>query len=183
MGPLFIVTERFDQSRGDSWHSYVESFGLDQVAEVVSLDASLCPTVVSEVDDADWPHVVNESFMLDYFTDLEYLLGRCDGIEGRNLLCVFRNPEVLPVPPDTSWGFRFEGCDLVDVQGGVSALSNCGGFPKAFANTELSSCGLLSSLERAQEVQRALKCYYPSEAHADCHVWAVFRASQLHDAD
>jgi hypothetical protein len=67
------------------------------------------------------------------------------------------------------------GYDLVDVQHSASALSNCGGFPHAFSNEELTSKGLLASHARAVEVQAALRRHYPQEPHADCHVWAIFR--------
>lgn len=180
MGPLFIVKEKFDARRGADWRSYLDWSKLDQLTEVVSLDSILCPRVVGEIRDEDWPHIVNEDFMLDYFVDLDYLLRRCGGVGDRNLLCVFRNPEEHPTPPSGSHDFRFEGCDLVDVHGGISALTNCGGFPLAFANDELTSHGLLPSLERAREVQLALRQHYPHEDHADCHVWSVFRAAEGH---
>src|SRR6266481_3149274 len=96
MGPLYIVTERFDPSVGERWHRYVAWSTLSQLSEVVSLDSSLCPPILREVRDDDWPHIVNEDFMTSYFTDLGYLLGRCGDIGGRNLLCVFRNPETHP---------------------------------------------------------------------------------------
>lgn len=178
MTPLFIVTKRFDPTRGKAWHGYIARSKLSQLSEVVSLDACLCPSVVTEILDEDWAHIVNESFMLDYFTDLDYLLRRCGGSSGRNLLCVFCNPQQQPSPPPGDHGFGFEGCDLVDVHGGISALSNCGGFPLAFSNDELSSHGLLPSLERARDVQRALKQHYPMQPHADCHVWSIFRAGR-----
>lgn len=177
MGPLFIVTEPFGPESGESWRRYLAWSALDQLTEVVSLDSCLCPPVVRGPLAADWDHIVNEDFMLDYFTDLDYLLGRCGGVANRNLLCVFRNPDVHPTPPAGPHHFRFEGYDLVDVQGGISALTNCGGFPLAFANDELSTHGLLPALERARDVQRALLQHYPSEPHAACHLWAVFRAS------
>ena len=177
MGPLYIVTERFDPSRGDAWRDYVAWSTLGQLTELVSLDSCLCPTVIREIRDEDWPHIVNEDFMLEYFTNLDYLLSRCGDVAGRNLLCVFRNPDEQPTPPAGTRSFLYEGCDLVDVQGGISALTNCGGFPLAFSNGELSSHGLLPSLERAKEVQRALREHYPKEPHADCHVWSVFRAA------
>jgi hypothetical protein len=63
----------------------------------------------------------------------------------------------------------------VDVRSSASALTNCGGFPGVFANSELSSCGLLGDLDRAREVQAKLRSAYPDEPHADCDVWAVFR--------
>jgi hypothetical protein len=177
MGPLYIVTERFDPSSGESWHRYVAWSTLDQLTEVVSLDSSLCPPVLAEIRDDDWPYIVNEDFMTSYFTHLDHLLRRCGDVRGRNLLCVFRDPETEPRPPGGARDFQYEGYDLVDVHGGISALTNCGGFPLAFSNAELSGHGLLPSLERAREVQQALRHHYPEEHHADCHVWAVFRAA------
>ena len=178
MGPLFIVTERFDPRCGARWKSYVAWSGLTQLTELVSLDAILCLHAIVEIEDEDWPHIVNESFMLHYFTHLDYLLRRCGGVGGRNLLCVFRNPEDHPVPPLGPHDFQFEGYDLVDVYGATSALTNCGDFSLAFSNHELTSHGLLASLERAREVQQALRQHYPLEHHANCHVWSVFRATQ-----
>ena len=66
--------------------------------------------------------------------------------------------------------FSFCGYDLVEVEGGVSALVNCGGFPKSFDNSELNSNGLIEKLERARVVQDSLRSEYPDEHHADCNV-------------
>lgn len=62
----------------------------------------------------------------------------------------------------------------------ASALTNCGGFPDVFDNAEISSKGLLTSYDRAIEVQAALRRPYPDEPHANGHVGAVFRASSEH---
>jgi hypothetical protein len=75
--------------------------------------------------------------------------------------------------------FQFLGYDLVDVEDTASALTNCGGFPDVFANSELSRFGLLPELARAVEVQRLLRSLHPEEHHANCHVWAIFRAVGL----
>jgi hypothetical protein len=72
--------------------------------------------------------------------------------------------------------FEFLGYDVVDVHGEVSALTNCGGFPDVFSNSELSRKGLLTSFSRAREVQAELRRRYPDEPHADCHLWAIFRS-------
>jgi hypothetical protein len=63
-------------------------------------------------------------------------------------------------------GFAFAGFDLVDIQGGISALTNCGGFDGVFRNAELSELGLLTDLSRAQQVQTSLRLQYPEESHA-----------------
>jgi hypothetical protein len=99
MGPLYIVTERCDRSRGSFWDSYIAWSGLSQLTEVVSLDSLLCPYVAEETLDDDWPHFVNEHWMLHYFHDLPYLLRRVEHLNGRNLLCLFRNPEGSLIGP------------------------------------------------------------------------------------
>ena len=78
--------------------------------------------------------------------------------------------------------FEFLGYDLVDVEASASALTNCGGFPDAFDNGELSSKGLLTSHARALQVQADLRTKHPEEHHANCHVWAIFRAVALQEA-
>ena len=92
------------------------------------------------------------------------------------VLCVVRNPEGQPTLPAALASFTFLGFDLVDVQSSASALTNCGGFPDVFANTELSPHGLLTSHARVLEVKAGLREKHPHEPQGNCHVWAVFRA-------
>jgi hypothetical protein len=175
--PWYIATEPFSPAaKPGDWAKYIEGSGLGQLQEVVTLDGTLCPPILREIKAEYWPHIVNEDFALDYFTDLEFMLKEVRHVQAKNVLCVYRNPESHPGPPE-SGAWRFEGYDLVDTLGGNSALTNCGGFPKAFSNKELSPLGLLPSLERAQEVQRALREQYPEEHHAECNVWALYRSA------
>jgi hypothetical protein len=81
----------------------------------------------------------------------------------------------MPASPGGPVAFEFWGYDLVEGMTGVSALTNCGGFPDVFDNRELSCKGLLTSHARAMDVQSKLKANYPDEPHANCHVWAIFR--------
>jgi hypothetical protein len=173
LAPLYIATERFDPAKGVPWDHYVTWSGLSQLRETVTLDAVLCPRVITEILPEDWNEIVNEDFMTDYFISLEYLMQRAGSLDGRNLLAVYKNPDQKPSVHHSR--FQFEGYDLVDVRGGISALTNCGGFPLAFDNAELSAVGLLPSLERAQAVQRALRTHYESHSHGRCDVWAIFR--------
>jgi hypothetical protein len=176
MQPWYIATKTFTSRGGGSWQTYVAWSGLTQLDEVVSLDRMLCPTLLPEIRDEYWPHIVNEDFMLNFFVDLEFLLAQLSGTGERNLLCVYRNPPTPPRPCIGSVKFEFLGYDLVDVESGVSALTNCGGFPDVFDNAELSSKGLLTSHLRALQVQSELRRRHPEEPHANCHVWAVCRA-------
>lgn len=174
MQPWYIVTEKFSPEDGAKWDGYIQFSGLTQLTELVSLDDAVCPPVLKEIKPEYWPYITDQSF---YFTDLPFLLGQIDSFAGRNLLGVYRNPESPPPSPDSA-GVRFEfvGYDLIDRDGSTSALTNCQGFPDVFANEELSEYGLLTSLERAIEVQAELRRAHPEEHHADCHRWAVFRA-------
>jgi hypothetical protein len=175
MIPWFVATEKFDKSDA-TWPKYIASSGLEQLDEIVSLDGSLCPTVLPDIKIEYWDRIVNEDYMLHFFTDLDYLRDETASILRKNLLCVFRNPFTHPSPAQVPGGFEFIGYDLVDKDSGTSALTNCGGFPKAFSNSELSQKGLLRKHERARAVQDALVREYPTEHHADCHLWAIFRA-------
>ncbi|WP_069997859.1 hypothetical protein [Cellulosilyticum sp. I15G10I2] len=66
--------------------------------------------------------------------------------------------------------FEFCGYDLIEDFSGISAILNCGGFDKAFLSSDLSFRGLVTSFERAREVQEKLLIEYPDESHADCEI-------------
>ena len=172
--PWFVATTKFDRTDA-TWAKYIAWSGLKQLEEVVSLDSSLCPTVLPDFKPEYWNHIVNEDFMLHFFTDLNYLRGETATIPRKNLLCVFRNPPAQPSAAQVSEGFEFIGYDLLEKDSGISALTNCGGFAKAFSNSEISEKGLLLTHERSRAVQEALIREYPNEPHADCHLWAIFR--------
>ncbi|HEX2882135.1 MAG TPA: hypothetical protein VHO25_21595 [Polyangiaceae bacterium] len=168
----FIATAPFSPADPEKWTSYVQWSGFTHLDEVVSLDSILCPTVLPVIKDEYWPHIVNEDYLLDYFIDLDFLLEQVSGMKPVNVLCVCRNPTGAP-PPQA--GFEFLGYDLVEVRGGVSALTNCRGFSGVFEGSELSPKGLLLSHARALEVQTQLRTQYPEEPHTDCDVWAISR--------
>ncbi len=175
METLFVAKRPFDPSAGANWDRYVAWSGLSQLREVVSLDTMLCPTVPEELTAADWEYNVHADYQVFLFRSLEYLRERIMEQGRLNILAVLQNPTAADMAGVTLPGFAFAGFDLVDVHGDVSALTNCGGFDGVFANTELSEVGLLTNLERAQEVQASLRAHYPEEPHAKCHVWAIWR--------
>jgi hypothetical protein len=142
MTPWFIATEKFDKTHA-GWDKYIAWSRLEQLDEVVSVDPSFCPTLLPDIKPDYWSRIVNENFMLQFFTDVDYLRGLVSDIRPKNFLCVVRNPSEHPalVVPK---GFDFVGYDLADIDGSTSALTNCGGFPEVFSNSELSARGLLS---------------------------------------
>ncbi|MFL5460108.1 MAG: hypothetical protein ACJ8AY_05435 [Gemmatimonadales bacterium] len=175
MGTLFVAKRRFDPSVGESWKRYIVWSGLTQLREVISLDAILCPTLPEELTAHDWGHNVHADYQTSYFRSLEYLQARVAGEGDVNLLAVLQNPSARDIESVQLPGFRFAGFDLLDVCGDVSALTNCGGFDEVFAKGEISDRGLLGDLPRAYEIQRGLRAAYPSERHAECDVWAIWR--------
>ena len=174
MTPWFIATKTFGPANGDDWIKYVEWSGLGQLDELISLDIGLCPTLLPDIEDDYWPHIVNEDYCLNFFTNLPFLRQQVVNIDGGRILCVYRNPATAPILPAELSGFRPVGYDLVEDRTGISALSNSGGWPGVLVNSELSCKGLIENHARAVQLQEQLVRQYPKEHHADCDVWAIF---------
>jgi hypothetical protein len=175
MPVMYSAVERFEPACGQSWRAFIDWSGLTQLREVISLDCSLCPTIFPELTDEDWRHNVQEDFKADsLFYDIEYVLGKVAGSDRANVLALMQNPTDEEVCEFRDRRFDFRGFDLMDLQMGISALLNCGGFPKAFSPADLSDCGLLTDHAKASLVQERLRAEYPDEFHADCDVWAVW---------
>lgn len=175
--PWFVAVERFGPANGKAWLKYIEWSGLKQLEGLVSLDSMLCPVVLQFIRDEDWRHIVQANGFEDYFTELPALhnaLAVAD-VKDAQILCVFRNPDDQPLLPEYLGAFRFLGFDLVDAASGVSALTNCGGWPE-LDNSELSEFGLIETHSRAAQLQRLLCRNHPEEPHAACDVWAIFAA-------
>jgi hypothetical protein len=170
---VFVARRPFGPEAGERWNRYLAWSRLTHLRELVSLDTILCPEVPESLVPADWEHNVHEDYQTTHFRSFSYLRKRVAGTGPVNLLAIVRNPPSDPV--SLPQGFSFEGFDVVDVHGDVSALTNCGGFDDVFSGSELSRVGLLSELRRAKEVRRDLRSRYPQEGHAVCDVWAVWR--------
>ena len=175
MPVLYTAVERFDPADGERWREYVEWSGLTHLREVVSLDLMLCPTRFRDLTPGDWEHNVQEDYKIGLFHDLDHVVRRSAPAARASVLALMQNPTEAEVRSFTDPRFVFRGFDLVELQTGVSALVNCGGFDRAFAPTELSDCGLLADHARALTVRERLRAEYPDEPHANCDVWAVWR--------
>jgi hypothetical protein len=175
---LFIATERFDPTDGETWQKYFEWAKIPALKEVVSLDISLCNPLVNELSDEDWNHIVCEDFRSNYFKDLDYLALKVKDVQRKNVLGLYRNPDTHISTAPAQRDFGFIGYDLIEEATQISALTNCGGFPEAFSNDELNSCGLISKFERANEIRKKLVEMYPKEAHAHCEMYAIWRLNE-----
>ncbi len=171
----FIAVDKFDDSHS-FFDKYKEDTGLTQLKRVISLDSLLCTPIIStnNFSDEDWTHSVHADYYCDFFTDLDYLIRRVQDKNNFNILSVILSPEIELSNAFDNPNFVFCGYDLVEEGLGNSALTNCGGFPRAFENAELNQNGLLQTHKRAIEVQDALKNHYPDEDHAFCDLWAIW---------
>lgn len=177
------AVERFGPADGDLWSNYIACSGMPpHLTEVVTLDGSLCPNLVTALTDEDWQHNVHEDGMIFFFRDLDYFLSRFDAPDNYQVLAVIPNPQGQEALDDPR--FAFIGYDLLegDLTGGTSALTNCGGFEKAFAPSDLSEYGLVSDYDKAVQVNRLLREYYPDEPHAFCDMYALWRMTDNHRA-
>ncbi len=92
MAPWYIAVEPFDPRDGEKWTNYISWSGLAQLVEVVSLDSSLCPCIIKELQEEDWKHNVHEDYVIDFFLDLDYLLHRVADLGPANILAGVRDP-------------------------------------------------------------------------------------------
>ena len=178
MTPLFIATEKFDPSDGEAWDNYIRWAKISKLTEVVSLDSILCPTVLPNIADEDWQHNVHEDFRLNYFYDLDYLINRTAGVLRKNILGLYRNPDSHINAAPGPGAFEFTGYDLIEEATHISALTNCEGFPNTFSNDELNQYGLIAEFIRAREIRSLLPEHNPTEPHAKCQIYAIWRLAE-----
>jgi hypothetical protein len=156
----------------------------DPTNEIITLDCMLCPDIIGGMPTPeDWSYIVyHEAPAGTFFRDLDYLLSRIEAATEFQVLAVLREPTLEAVQSFADKRFEFKGYDLVEVDGGISTLTNCGGFfDLAFSDDDLSPWGLVPDQESAYRIRDLLRKHYPDEHHADCHVWAIWRMERLSD--
>ncbi|MBC7959848.1 MAG: hypothetical protein H7X94_08275 [Vallitaleaceae bacterium] len=180
MTPLwYTARKKFNQIHPgpEEWKKYCEWARLPQLREVTGLD-SILNGLSFEYDtkDADLYNylIIDGGCATDLFNSASYVLECVGSVERFNFLAVTKNPasdcsEMLVE------GFIFLGYELLDKYYGNSALTNCGGFDETFLPAELNAYGLLTNFERAMEVHEKLFVNTPSEVHADCNLFAVWK--------
>ncbi len=153
--------------------SYVDWSKLYQLKEVISFDCALCPRIIDYTED-DYSHVIwmGENC---FCKDLDWLIKKVEDKLDKQILTIAREPELDCRNFLSDARFKFYGYDLIEDDTRISALTNCGGFKKAFYPKDISKYGLIEDFTKAKEVQLKLKVEYPGECHADCALWAIWR--------
>ena len=178
----YTAIERFDRDNGERWVGYTRWLGRTDLIRVVTLDSLLCPPVIHPESADDWQFVAKEEFMLDFFTDLDFVLQRVSGHRPSVVVAIARDPSPADVSDFPHPDFEFAGFDIVDAQFTASALLNGCNFPEAFDVSELSSeSGLIASRERAFKIRDVLHRRYPNRDKKKSHVWAIWRYTRATD--
>jgi len=153
---------------------YIEWSRLFQVEEIVSLDCSLCPSVI-DIEAGDMEHLQQEEYYYAIFSNLDWVLQRTRNVKDKEILAVLKEPSEECKDISIHQGFYFCGYDLVEDDTKISALTNCGGFDKAFLPSDLSRHGLIKDFIEAKKVQLLLREKYPEDDHAYCSLWAIWK--------
>ena len=178
----YTALEIYDSETGDefSWEKYIEWSKLTHLTELVSLDGMLNGLAFKPDFDSkeDWNYIVtDENIATVFFNSREYVLDKVKDLENFNFLAVIKEPNKQKAELETE--FDFVGYDLIEKDGDISALTNCGGFDETFLPTDLNEFGLISDYEKAKKIQTDLPINNPAEHHADCYLYEVWRHKNI----
>ena len=159
-----------------SWIKYIKWSKLTHLSELVSLDGIL-NSLVFEPDfnsEEDWKYIITaEQMITQFFSSIDYVLEKTKDFDVFNLLAVVKEPK--EIKSKLSNEFDFIGYDLIETDGDISALTNCGGFDESFLPIDLNKFGLVTEWKKAKKIQKDLKANNPDEHHADCYLYEVWR--------
>lgn len=175
---LFTARNTFDSefSSEFSWQNYLEWSKLYHLKELVSLDGilnDLCFTPDFD-SESEWENIVTDQNLVTvFFNSIDYIMNKVKDLKYFNLLAVIKEPKSENA--NLNLEFDFIGYDLVEKDGDISALTNCGGFDETFSPQELNQYGLISEYTKAKKVQIELIKNNPEEHQADCYLYEVWR--------
>ena len=155
---LFTIVEPFSPADGKGWESYCGWRGI-KFERFDSIDGILRPNLFQVPDDDDWPHIVNESFMLHFITEYAYAQRKLSQI-GRGDLVGVRFEEHEPEAEG------FLGFDLIDGDCNVSLLTNWG-HDIEIVNRYLASNALVPRLDEISEIHAELKREWATDGHVE----------------
>ncbi|KGK85836.1 hypothetical protein DP73_18065 [Desulfosporosinus sp. HMP52] len=153
-------------------HRYKEWSKLFHIEEVISFN-TLCPRILRYIEDG-YNYLPGTSWFNDIVNDLDLLLSKLQGRNDCQILAVKREPKSNCANIQMDKRFRFYGYDLID-DVRISALTNCGGFDKAFLSEDISEYGLIKEFDKAKQIQSLLLSEYPDDEHAYCSLWAIWK--------
>lgn len=170
----FTARDTYDSELGLNWNKYKDWSKLHHLKELVSLDGSLNGLSFDPDFDSEWQFIITDKQLITpFFNSKDYLIEKTKHLIQFNFLAVIQEPDKNKASLDEN--FEFIGYDLVEKNGDISALTNCGGFDESFLPKDLNSLGLVTDYFRVKKIQTDLKKYNPNEEHADCYLYEVWR--------
>ena len=171
----YTVLDTFSCDDGDKWDKYIEWSKISHVSEIISLDTMLCPSIIEDYTENDWKYQSEETDIHGLFTSFDYVIQCAKDAKHFQILAVLKEPNSENWKTKLPIDFIFKGYDLIDDETMISALTNCGGFPESFSNSDLNRNGLIQELNNAIDIRNRLKINNPDEAHADCSIYGIAR--------
>jgi len=171
---FYTIIESFSREDGDRWTSYCAWRGI-QFERFDSIDSILRPSLCQKPEKDDWSHIVNENFMLHYFTDFDYAAAKQTKIGKGDLVGVeFHDHD------EASQDFL--GFDLIDSYHDVSVLTNWGNDVE-IVNRAISKTGLIYTRASIEEVRRELLRSHGNDAHvAGCEIVSIYKSKPANKA-
>lgn len=167
----YVAVETFHTTE-----KYKEWSKLYHVRDVVSLDCALCPGILNNSSiQEDFKYLPGYSSYEDVLNNLYLLLSIVSCEKDTQILAVIREPDEDSTNLLTDERFKFYGYDLLEDFTRISAITNCGGFDKAFSPKDISEYGLIKEFDKAKQIQLLLEKEYPDESHASCTLWAIWQ--------
>ncbi len=164
---LYTIIESFSPADGERWTKYCAWRGI-QFERFDSIDRILRPSLCAKPSDEDWPHIVNENFMLHYFTELAYSEKKREKLGKGDLIGVAFDEH-------DEKSLEFLGYDLIDGYNDVSLLTNWGNDTEII-NRSISSSGLIGSRAVIEEIQEELIRSHGNDAHVEgCKITSIYK--------
>lgn len=165
----YKIVEKFGPEKQDMWVSYNEWRGL-HLTKFDSLDGILRPNLFEPELQIDWDNCVNEDYMINFITNLEY---------AKSILNRYRKAVIVGVEigVDETYAIKsgFLGFDIIDGYGDISLLTNWGNAHDDLFDEYIMTNGLLRNLEQAIYFKNKLRNDFPNDSHAeDCDIWAIY---------
>ncbi|WPD20999.1 MAG: hypothetical protein SD837_12395 [Candidatus Electrothrix scaldis] len=153
---LYTIVQPFGSDDGERWTGYCQWRGLE-FKRFDSIDGILRPSLLRGPEDADWPHIVNQDFMLHFIKDLEYACHKLEQIGKGEIVGV----ELEDHKPDDQ---HFLGYDILDGYFDVSLLTNWGN-DIALINDSLMLNGLVADFDQVNMIHQYLVSNYGDDDH------------------
>jgi len=169
----YRISEKYDQNQGENWDKYI-IWKNCSCKRIISLDTSLCPSVIDVLSDEDWTHKVYPDIFFDAFDSILWINRKVPSKTHNHQILAVQKFDVDNQIQDILLGFRFIGYDMIENETMISAITNCIHFDLAYSSDDLNEFGLISEANMVKEISLRLVKYYPDESHANVSAWAIW---------